>query len=170
MPAFTIVVLDTTAPSVTLGEVEHIPQGTMVSIPYEVDEAGILEALVVDNLQQEYEVTVTEDELQFIIPGEAGIGIATLTIVTQDDVLNERTQEFELRIISLLAAPDIDLDTFADLGGWTAEIDLAPHEASAELQVYFSSAEINDHLGTADLEEHRTAADLGDNTTSVNLD
>lgn len=95
---FTLI-LDTTAPRISWEAPEPILAGDTVTIPYSVDEEGVVEAAWVDYDGYEYPVTLTENSISFTTSRWTSLGHGKVVVKLRDDVLNERESKlhFEVR-------------------------------------------------------------------------
>jgi len=161
MPASFALELDTTAPTATVGE--GTIDGSIVRIPYEVDEPGIISAVAVNGNGQEFIGTITASELQFPYV----VGLLDINLELRDSVFNYRALNLNSLVVG--TTPLYKLPTMVSFERTDTKLEAETLGTKADLPSSPVGAAIEGKMHGVTLETTKTGADLDAEGTGVNF-
>jgi hypothetical protein len=100
MASWVVIELDTSAPQVEFGEASGAEAGQFFTLPYTVDEPGVVRARVFPSEGSAVELTVESDRVEGLLPPSIVGGPATVRFDVEDEVGNATDYDFHFTIVS----------------------------------------------------------------------
>jgi hypothetical protein len=105
MSASLVLTLDTHAPQIVWGEPSGDEAGAELVVPYTIDEAGIVSAIVRLADDRELDMDVGPTALTVTLPADAPNGTTVVSALVRDAVLNEATRTLTFAIGGVVIPP-----------------------------------------------------------------